>query len=142
MPDDAPRSQPIPLADELSAPFWAAAKEQRLAIQRCRSCGYYNHPPRALCDACLKPDLTFVPVSGRGKIYSFTIMHQRDVVGFENDAPFINLVVELEEQPMLLMVSNLPIDQRDRVKIDAPVEVAFENRSEGLVIPQFRLLTK
>jgi uncharacterized protein len=140
MPHDEPRAKPIPVADEISAPFWNAAKEQRLTIQRCRSCGYYNHPPRNFCDACLKQDLALVPVSGRGKIYSFAIMHQRDVAGFENDAPYLNIVVELEEQPMLLMVANLPITERDRIKIDAPVEVAFENR-DGIVIPQFRLVS-
>jgi hypothetical protein len=66
-------------------------------------------------------------------------MHQRDVAGFENDAPFIDVVVELVEQPLLLMVSNLPIDERDRVIIGALVEVWFEDRSEATVIPQFRI---
>ena len=42
-------------------------------------------------------------------MYTFTVMHQRDVAGFEDEAPFINIVVELAEQPMLLMVANLPI---------------------------------
>jgi uncharacterized OB-fold protein len=108
-------------------------------VQRCQSCGYYNHPPRSFCDKCLSQTLTFEQVSGRGHVYTFTVMHQRDVVGFENDAPFINLVVELVEQPLLLMVSNLPIAERDRVTIGAPVEVWFEDRSEVTVIPQFRI---
>jgi uncharacterized OB-fold protein len=67
-------------------------------------------------------------------------MHQRDVAGFENDAPFINVVVELVEQPLLMMVSNLPITERDRVTIGAPVEVWFEDRGEATVVPQFRIL--
>ncbi len=67
-------------------------------------------------------------------------MHQRDVAGFENEAPFINIVVELDEQPMLLMVSDLPIGERDRVRIGAPVEVSFEERSDEVVVPRFRLL--
>jgi uncharacterized OB-fold protein len=138
MPRDETRVKPVPIADEISAPFWDAAREQRLVIQRCPSCGYYNHPPRNFCDKCLARDLRFEPVSGRGKICSFTIMHQRDVAGFENEAPFINIVVELAEQPMLLMVANLPLSERARVKIDAPVEVWFENRGDTTV-PQFRV---
>ena len=70
-----------------------------MVIQRCGSCGYYNHPPRRFCDACLGQDLRFEPVSGRGVVYTFTVMHQHDVAGFEEDAPFINIVVELAEQP-------------------------------------------
>jgi len=133
------RAKPIPVADEVSAPFWDAVRERRLVVQRCAACGYYNHPPRRVCDACLSQDLAFAPVSGKGKIYSFTIMHQRDVAGFENEAPFINLVVELSEQPMLLMVSDLSHTERDRVRVGAAVVVYFEDRGDGSVIPQFRI---
>jgi uncharacterized protein len=134
-----PGSRPVPAPDAVSAPFWEAARKWSLAVQRCQSCGYYNHPPRSFCDKCLSQTLTFEPVSGRGHIYTFTVMHQRDVAGFENDAPFINVVVELVEQPLLLMASNLPIDERDRVTIGAPVEVWFEDRGEATVVPQFRI---
>jgi uncharacterized OB-fold protein len=136
----ATSNKPVPVPDELSRPFWEAAKERRLAIQRCGSCGYYNHPPRLFCDACLGQELRFEAVSGRGTVYTFTVMHQRDVAGFEADAPFINIVVELAEQPKLLMVSNLPIAQRAKVSIGAPVEVDFEDRGDGVVVPQFRIL--
>ena len=136
----APAKKPIPVADELSRPFWDAAKARRLEVQCCGSCGYYNHPPRPYCDACLGQGLSFVPVSGRGTVYTFTVMHQRDVAGFEEEAPFINIVVELVEQAQLLMVSNLPIAERAKVKIGAPVEVYFEDRGEGVVIPQFRII--
>ncbi len=134
------RAKPIPQPDEVSAPFWAAAQNRQLAIQHCTSCGYYNHPPRAVCDACLSQDLSFTSVSGRGSIYSFTIMHQKDVAGFEHDAPFINIVVELDIQPMLLMVSNLPLAERERVKIGVAVEVYFDDRGDNVMVPQFKLM--
>ncbi|MBV8360226.1 MAG: OB-fold domain-containing protein [Deltaproteobacteria bacterium] len=135
-----PRLKPIPSPDEITRPFWEAAREQRLVIQRCTTCNYYNHPPRTVCDSCLSQELCFEPVSGRGRIHTFTVMHQRDVPGFESEAPFINIVVELEEQPMLLMVSNLPISERERVHIGGPVMVEFEDRDDGVIVPQFRIL--
>jgi len=73
-------------------------------------------------------------------VYAFTVMHQRDVAGFEQEAPFINIVVELEEQPRLLMVSNLPLSERPRVAIGAAVEVYFEERGDNVVVPQFRIV--
>jgi uncharacterized OB-fold protein len=109
-------------------------------VQRCAACGYYNHPPRNICDNCLSQQLGFEAMSGRGRIHTFTVMHQRDVPGFEAEAPFINIVVELEEQPMLLMVSHLPISDRPRVTIGAPVLVEFEDRGNGVIVPQFRIL--
>jgi uncharacterized OB-fold protein len=132
--------KPLPVADDLTSPFWDAAKEHRLVVQRCGSCGYYNHPPRPYCDACTAQEMRFEPVSGRGTVFSFTVMHQRDVAGFEDEAPFINVVVELAEQPRLLMVSNLELSERAKVKIGEPVEVYFEDRGEGIVIPQFRII--
>ena len=84
----AARSEkPVPVADELSQPFWDAAKERRLAVQRCAECGYYNHPPRPFCDRCSSQRLEFAPVSGRGTMYTFTVMHQPIVAGFEGEAP-------------------------------------------------------
>jgi uncharacterized protein len=134
------RPKPIPMADETTLPFWQAAKERRLVVQRCATCGYYNHPPRNLCDACLSQELRFEPVTGRGRIHTFTVMHQRDVPGFESEAPFIDIVVELEEQPMLLMVSNLTISEHDRVRIGALVKVDFEERGDEVIVPQFRII--
>ncbi|HJU09365.1 MAG TPA: zinc ribbon domain-containing protein [Candidatus Binataceae bacterium] len=134
------RPKPIPIADDLTRPFWQAAQQRRLMVQRCKTCRYYNHPPRTVCDACLSQDLGFEPVSGRGRIHTFTVMHQRDVPGFESEAPFINIVIELEEQPMLLMVSNLAISQRERVRIDASVIVDYEDRGNDLIVPQFRII--
>jgi uncharacterized OB-fold protein len=134
------RPKPLPVPDEVTQPFWDAAAQRNLVVQRCARCNYYNHPPRVVCDACLSQELRFEPVSGRGRIHTFTIMHQRDVPGFESETPFINIVVELAEQPMLLMVAHLPISQRERVRIDAPVTVDFEDRGNGVVVPQFRIL--
>lgn len=134
------RLKPIPSPDDITRPFWDAVNERRLVVQQCTACRYYNHPPRTVCDACLSQELHFEPVSGRGRLHSFTVMHQRDVPGFESEAPFINIVVELQEQPMLLMVSNLPISERERVRIGAPVMVEFEDRGGGVIVPQFRIL--
>jgi len=135
-----PRQKPVPVADELSQPFWEAAREHRLVVQRCGECGYYNHPPRSFCDACLSQQLAFVRVSGSGTIFTFTVMHQRDVAGFEQDAPFVSIVVELAEQPRLLMVANIATAEHEKVRIGALVEAWFEDRGNGVVIPQFRLL--
>jgi uncharacterized protein len=130
--------KPVPVADDLSQPFWEAAKGRRPVAQRCAECGYYNHPPRLVCDRCSSQRLEFTPVSGRGTIYSFTVMHQPSVAGFEGEVPYINIVVELEQQPMLFMVSNLPYAELGKVRIGGRVEVWFEERGPDLVLAQFR----
>ena len=129
-------SKPLPMPDDLTRPFWDAARERRLEIQRCSACGYYNHPPRPLCDACGLEDLAFEPVSGRGSIYSYTVMRQRNVKGFEDDVPYVNVIVELDEQPTLFMITYMPGSESDRVRIGQRVQVVYEER-DGVVLPQF-----
>lgn len=132
------REKPLPAADDLSQPFWEAAKQQQLVIQRCRECGYFNHPPRPACDACQSPQLHFEPVSGRGTIYSFTVMHQPNVAGFEDQIPYLNILVELDEQPRLFMVANVPAVAEGKIQIGRRVEVYFEEVSADVTLPQFR----
>jgi uncharacterized OB-fold protein len=130
-------NRPLPVVNDLTRPFWEAAAAGRLEVQRCSSCQYFNHPPREACTRCLSGDLEFEPVSGRGTVWSFSVMHQKSVAGFEEAVPYITALVELEEQPMLLFVTNLPgLDPRD-VRIGLPVTVTFEPLAEGIALPQF-----
>ena len=132
--------KPLPAIDELTQPFWEAAARHQLVIQRCQECAYFNHPPRPVCDACQSQQLTFVPVSGRGRIYSYAVMHQPNIAGFEQDIPYLNLLIELEEQPRLFLVSFLPISAKAQVQIGAAVEVNFEPVNAEITLPQFRLV--
>lgn len=133
--------RPRPIPDPLSAPFWEAANEGRLAIQHCEACDRYQHPPAALCQECHDSSLGFRDVSGRGSVFSHTTNYQRNVAGFEESVPYVNLVIELDEQSLLLLVSDMPVADADWVEIGAPVEVAFERIDEELALPQFRRRT-
>ncbi|MFQ5988193.1 MAG: Zn-ribbon domain-containing OB-fold protein, partial [Dehalococcoidia bacterium] len=65
----APRNQPF--LEEIEArPFWANLKEHRLTVQRCSECSRFRHPPQALCASCLASEFEWVPLSGKGKVYS------------------------------------------------------------------------
>jgi uncharacterized OB-fold protein len=119
-------SRAAPAVTDLTRPFWDAAREGRLAIQRCADCRYYNHPPKDACDNCLSTNLTFEDVSGRGSVWSWTVMHQKSVAGFEDAVPYLTALVELDEQPMLLLVTNLPGVTLGAFKIGDRVHVTFE----------------
>ena len=64
-------------------------------------------------------------------------MHQRSVAGFEESVPYLTALVELDEQPMLLLVTNLPSVAPDRVAIGQRVRVTFESLGDDLSLPQF-----
>jgi uncharacterized protein len=128
-----------PVITDLTQPFWDAAREGRLSIQRCGDCAYYNHPPKPQCDRCQSSNLTFEEVGGHGTIWTYTVMHQKSVAGFEDAVPYLTALIELDDQPMLLVVTNLPGVTPTDVRIGDRVRVTFEPLEGDMALPQFVL---
>jgi hypothetical protein len=129
--------RPVPVPDRLTRPFWDHAAAGRLAFQRCRACGRFQHPPGPVCRACGGRELGFDPVSGRGTVYTYTVTHHRVVPGFD-DVPYAVALIELEEQPGLRMLANVLEFEPTEVRVGMEVEVVFEDLPGGLRLPQFR----
>lgn len=134
---NAPR-RPLPISSELTEPFWEAARNERLAIQRCTQCGRYQHPPGTICPQCLSTDFGWPAVSGKGTVHSYTVMYDPVVAGFEQVIPYAVVVVELVEQRGLLILTNLVDADVSEARVGLPVELVFEDTGRGFVLPQFR----
>lgn len=114
--------------------FWDALKEHRLLIQRCDGCGALRHPPRPMCPRCNSLAWTAIESAGRGEVFSFVMPHHPPSPWLEH--PYIVVLVELDEGVRL--VSNLCAIAPDAVRIGMAVELFFERFDDGLVLPQFR----
>ena len=79
----------------------------------------------------------FEPVSGRGRVYTYTVTHHRVVPGFD-DLPYAVALVELDEQAGLRMLANLPGVPLESIHVGMAVEVVFERLPDGGRLPQFR----
>jgi len=131
-----PDSMPPPLADTITLPFWQAAAEHRLVVQRCGDCGRTRLPPAPICPGCRSEASDWQEVPGRGEVYTYTIVHRP--IAAEQTLPFVVAVIALEESGGLRMISNLvDVDPGD-VTVGMPVEVVWEDMSEELAIPRFR----
>jgi uncharacterized OB-fold protein len=86
--------------DALTAPFWAAARQRRLMLQRCDACDAHVLYPRPYCVACMSDDVRWVESPGLGRIYSATTVHMP--LGPDFDPPYVVALVELDEGPRLL----------------------------------------
>lgn len=128
--------KPLPLPDDATEAFWAAANEGRLVIQQCSACGRFIHAPKLMCPACGCEELRMQPVSGRGTLYAFTLVREAATRGF--DPPYLVAVVELAEQPGLFCLSNLVGVAPGEAVTGMPVEVTFERIGDGCMLPQFR----
>lgn len=89
--------RPVPLADDHSAHYWAAAREGTLLIQRCGECGAAQFYPRRHCTACLAPDPGWEAASGRGRLHTFSVIHRSTNPEFAPDCPYVLAIVELDE---------------------------------------------
>ena len=59
-----PDGMPPPMADTITLPFWQAAAEHRLVVQRCTDCAATRHPPSPVCPACRPDGSDWQEVSG------------------------------------------------------------------------------
>ena len=128
----------IPQPDEVSRPYWEAARRHELHIQRCGICSAYQHPPAASCRYCRGIDMRWTHISGRGTVYSFIIDHRLMVPGF--DEPYVVAQIRPDEtdDDMVRITSNIKECDVYDVYIGMAVEVFFEDVTESVTLPQFR----
>lgn len=137
MQETASPQRPLPLADPLSEPFWAAARRHELHMQQCDACGRLAYPPEVACRACGGSDQRFTAVSGRASLHSWTVLHDPPSPGFRDRLPVILAVVELEEQARLLMSSNLIGIAPGDLRIGLKVKARFEDVTDDCTLVQF-----
>src|SRR5262245_27228667 len=128
--------KPLPRVDALTAPFWEGCKLGELRLQRCANCGAYRLPPRPICARCLSQESEWVASRGRGRVWSWTIIHPPVLPAFESDVPYNVVVVELDEGVRL--VSNLLDVPAAEIRADLPVEVVFDRVTDEVTLPRFR----
>lgn len=124
----------LPALTPDTAPFWQGGAQGVLNIHRCAACTRWFHPPAPICPRCGSFEVGAQPVSGRGKVLTFTVNHQPWTPELKD--PYVVAIVELAEQAGLRVLSNVVDCAVDRVAIDMPVQVRFEQH-EDVWLPLF-----
>lgn len=97
--------------------YWEAASQGKLDVGKCQACGTAYFYPRPLCPLCGSASTELKAASGRGRIYSFSIVRN-------SKRPTAAAIVELEEGPRV-PTALLDCDVFE-LKIGDPVEVFFQ----------------
>ena len=107
-----------------------------LLINRCAACGYWIYPHRPLCPQCLSWEVKPTAVSGAGKVFMFTLIHQeRDPNGHLRE-PIVAAAVELIEQEGLRYLAHIVNSPLKRITLDMPVRLTWQER-DGNNTPAF-----
>ncbi|MFA4926937.1 MAG: OB-fold domain-containing protein [Patulibacter sp.] len=131
-----PRPDPSPLTE----PFWAAAAERRLVRPYCAACDQSFFTPQIACPRCLSTEWEYRESSGRGTVYSATVVHRAPYPGFTS--PYHVAIVDLDEGWQML--SNIVADDDadaasgTPVPIGTRVAVDWLPLDERIVLPVFR----
>ncbi len=129
-------SKPLPQVLPETEEFWKAAKRHELYLQRCKSCGNVIYFPRIVCPRCMSDEIEWFRASGRGTLYSYTIIRQAADPRFEQDVPYVYAIIELEEG--VRMISNLVNVKFEKIRIGMNVKVLFEDVTPEISIPKFQ----
>jgi uncharacterized protein len=122
------------LEDDDAAPFWQGTARGELLVQTCADCGLCRLPPRPMCPHCRSLHHTWKPLSGRGTIWSFVVVHPPLLPAYQSLAPYNVITVTLADDPALRLVGNLvarpdgPINKIDpsTIRIGESVRVVFQ----------------
>ena len=118
--------------------FWDACRRHELIVQRCEDCGAYHFYPCEMCNKCNSMNVEWRKVSGKGRVYTWTVVCYATDPEWAADVPYVVAVVELNEQSVLLMMGRLvDIDPED-VIVEMPVEVTFNDVTDEITLPQWR----
>jgi uncharacterized OB-fold protein len=104
--------------------------------QRCLQCATWIFYPREQCPVCFSTDLEFAPVSGRGRVFAYTIVYQPANPAFESEAPYAYAIVQLDEG--VRMPTNIVECPLDDIRVDMPVTVVFDDVSPEWTLVKFK----
>ena len=127
---------PLPAIGPDTAPFYEAAHRGELRFQRCTDCRTWRHYPRPACPACQSRGFAWERASGRGTVYTWTIVHGPTLPAFEASLPYNVVDVLLDEG--LHFVSQVLDCPADALRAGLPVEAVFVPVSEAVTLVKFR----
>jgi uncharacterized OB-fold protein len=125
---------PVPVVRRTDAAFWRGGGTGALLITRCQACRTWLHPPTPACRHCLSTAVEPEPVSGRGRVRTFTVNHQPWFPALP--PPYVIAIVELDEQPGLQFLTRLVGCSPDDVHTGLRVRVSFEPHGD-VFLPLF-----
>lgn len=128
-----------PQMDYDSKPYWEYLREHKPHLQRCSQCQRFRFPPSPSCPHCGTMGGDWTPISGRGAVYSWIVIHHPVDPRLAAEVPFAVGLVDLEEGAR---VSGrlLGVD-RDQIMVGMPVKARYEDVNNEFTLMNFEAVT-
>ena len=130
------RQQPLPQPTLDNHEFYEAAQRGELRFQRCADCGTWRHYPRPVCPECVSTNVRWERASGRGTVYTWTIVHGPTLPAFQDDLPY-NVVDVLTDEGVHFQSQVLDCPPEE-IYAGMPVEAVFVPVTDDMTLVKFR----
>ncbi len=127
-PDDKVRAIPAPEPNPETQAFWDGTASGKLLVRECLDCQRVHWYPRALCPHCFSDRTAWREASGKGVIYSWSVMRRVPV-------PYAIAYVTLAEGPTML--TNIVDCDLDALRIGQKVRLVLKAAANGAQVPMF-----
>ncbi|MFH1603714.1 MAG: Zn-ribbon domain-containing OB-fold protein [Pseudomonadota bacterium] len=117
------------------ASYWESVRELGFALPKCADCGKFHFYPRPACPFCHSPRIAPAKASGRGTVYSYSIVHRAPSARFADRVPYVVALIETEEGPHLM--SHITGVAPESVAIGQRVTVRF-GEGDDAYVPSFQ----
>jgi uncharacterized OB-fold protein len=129
--------KPIPTIKPWTKPFWDGAKNRELLLQRGVKSGKYIMYPKKYSPYDYTEEIEWVKASGKGKIYTYTIVRNNPPEVFKEDLPYVIAFVDLEEG--VRMCTRIIESDFEKIKIGAEVEAVYEDATDDITFVYFKI---
>jgi len=130
------RDLPLPQPSRDNAPFYEAAQRGELRFQKCTGCGAFRHYPRPVCPQCLSRTYAWEASSGRGTVFTWTIVRGPTLPAFEHKVPYNVVDVLMEEG--VHFVSEVVDCAPEEITAGMRVQAVFVPVSDEITLVKFR----
>ncbi|MCH2173766.1 OB-fold domain-containing protein [Myxococcota bacterium] len=126
--------RPLPTHDDVE--FWEATRRGEFRLQRCSDCSRWRHYPRPACPDCYSREYSWDEVSGRGRIYTWTVVRGPTLPVFQERVPLVVADVLLDEG--VHFQAELLDCTPEEVRADLPVEATLTELDDEFTLVKFR----
>jgi hypothetical protein len=130
-------NKPLPKIRSHTKEYWEAAKKGQLLVQHCKDCNRNIFYPREICPKCKSRNLEYIKATGKGKLFTFSLVEKGAPAEFKEDQPYVICLVDLDEG---VRMGSMLVGYGDywSLKPGIRVEVVFDPVTDEISLPKFK----
>lgn len=120
--------------DAWTQPYWDAAREHRLTACQCGACGRFRMPPTPFCPNCRSQATVWPTLSGRGVIFSFTVVERAILPSMAAHIPYVPAVIELPDAPGIRLIAPIVGAPLGDIRIGGEVHARWDDHEAASLV--------